>query len=291
MLLHLGIAFLPYSFLRAKADECHMVYRNGGLQVLYSRCKKSGWIDKDLYLKWFSEVFLKAIPAEHPVLLIVDGYKAHVTQEVIQLAAANKILVFCLPAHASHLLQPLDLTLFGLLKRGWVRACTAFHHVTSAVVTQRNFSKIFNIAWNSSNTPDVFRGGFCRSGIYPYNPLAFDFNKLVPSKPSATLSRPGNQPPLASPNPGYESPIGFKCRQLNIHQLNSTQQPSDSQPSVISIHPINQQPAALSSSSGSQPSVFSTLSLANQSLIKSGQRTTSLIIFHQQSVTHRHSLS
>lgn len=143
--------------------------------------QKSGWIDKDLYHKWFTELFLKEIPAERPVLLLVDGHKAHVTQEVILTAAQNQVLVFCLPAHASHLLQPLDLSLFGPLKRGWVRACAAFSHITSAVVHQRNFAKVFNIAWHSSTTPEVVRGGFKRAGIYPFNPTTFDFGKLVPT--------------------------------------------------------------------------------------------------------------
>ena len=146
--------------------------------------QKSGWIEKDLYLKWFKEVFLRSVPAERPILLLVDGHKAHVTMDVIEEAVANKILIFCLPAHASHLLQPLDLSLFGPLKKGWVKACAAFHHLTSVVVNQRNFSKVFNIAWHSSNTPDVIRAGFRRSGIYPFNPQAFDYTRLAPSKPS-----------------------------------------------------------------------------------------------------------
>ena len=73
--------------------------------------QKSGWIDKDLYLQWFKELFLRPIPSERPVLLIMDGHKSHVTEDLILTAAENKILVFCLPAHASHLLQPLDLSL------------------------------------------------------------------------------------------------------------------------------------------------------------------------------------
>ena len=75
--------------------------------------QKSGWIDKDLYLKWLNEVFLKSIPSQRPVMLIVDGHKTHVTPEVIEIALQNKVIVFCLPAHASHLLQPLDLSLYG----------------------------------------------------------------------------------------------------------------------------------------------------------------------------------
>ena len=135
--------------------------------------QKSGWIEKDLFLQWFKELFLKCIPPERPVLLLVDGHKAHVTAELIETATANKVLVFCLPAHSSHLLQPLDLSLFGPLKRGWVQACAAFSHVTCTVINQRNFAKIFNIAWSSSVTPDIIRGGFRRSGIYPYDPSVY----------------------------------------------------------------------------------------------------------------------
>ena len=150
--------------------------------------QKSGWIDKDLYLKWFTELFLKQIPQERPVLLLVDGHKAHVTQEVIEAATRNRVSIFCLPAHSSHFLQPLDLSLFGPLKRGWVKACAAFSHLTSTVMNQRNFAKIFNVAWHSSTTPEVIRGGFKRAGIFPYDPSMFDFEKLAPTIRQSTDS-------------------------------------------------------------------------------------------------------
>ena len=81
--------------------------------------QNSGWIDKDLYLKWFTELFLTSIPAERPILLLVDGHKAHVTQEVIESAAENQVLVFCLPAHSSHLLQryPTIQNLYAIWRR------------------------------------------------------------------------------------------------------------------------------------------------------------------------------
>ena len=169
-------------------------------------------------------MFLKFIPTERPVLLLVDGHKAHVTQDVIEVAVENKILVYCLPAHASHLLQPLDLSLFGPLKKGWVKACAAFHHLTSVVVNQRNFSKIFNVAWHSSNTPDVIMGGFRRSGIYPFDPNKFDYGKLAPSQPSAT-GTPSAPPVTAPVSTGTPS-----SPQLTV--LAQTSTPMTSAPSV-----------------------------------------------------------
>ena len=129
--------------------------------------QKSGWIDRDIYLKWFNELFVPNLPQQRPVLLVVDGHKSHVTEDLINAAIANNVIVFCLPAHASHLLQPLDLSLFGPLKKGWVKACAAFNHISSVVVSQRNFAKIFNLAWQTSVSPEIIQSSFRRSGIYP----------------------------------------------------------------------------------------------------------------------------
>ena len=87
-------------------------------------------------------------------------------------------------------MQPLDLSLFGPLKQGWTKACAAFHHLTLMVVSQRNFAKIFNVAWHTSNTPEVIRGGFRRSGIYPFNPEKFDYGKLAPNNPTSCSAAP-----------------------------------------------------------------------------------------------------
>ena len=43
-------------------------------------------------------------------MLIVDGHVSHVSTEFIQ---------FCLPAHSTHLLQPLDIGVFGPLQHNY----------------------------------------------------------------------------------------------------------------------------------------------------------------------------
>lgn len=37
--------------------------------------QKSGWIDKDIYLKWFNDLFLPSLPPERPVMLLLDGHR------------------------------------------------------------------------------------------------------------------------------------------------------------------------------------------------------------------------
>ena len=49
-------------------------------------------------------------------MLIVDRNASYVSIKFIQFARKHKIVYLCLPAHSTHLLQPLDIGVFGLLK-------------------------------------------------------------------------------------------------------------------------------------------------------------------------------
>ncbi len=110
---------LPSVFIFKKLNSrvCNRVQEGAPAGSLFV-AQKSGWIDKDMFMKWSKEVFLKFIPSKRPALLIIYGHKAHVTLDVIELTTGNKILVFCLTANASHLLQALDLCLVLLRKVG-----------------------------------------------------------------------------------------------------------------------------------------------------------------------------
>ena len=50
-----------------------------------------------------------------------ERLKAHVTWDMIQFALSNDIILFCLPAHGSHVIRPLDVTVLGPMKNGWKR--------------------------------------------------------------------------------------------------------------------------------------------------------------------------
>lgn len=51
------------------------------------------------------------------MLLILDGHSSHLTPEFDQICKDNDIISLFMPAHASHLLQPLDVGYFAVLKR------------------------------------------------------------------------------------------------------------------------------------------------------------------------------
>ena len=84
---------------------------------------QSGWIDQDLFDKWFEKHFLLYAPAARPLLLLIDGHSSHYHPGTIRKAAENKVVIFVLPPNTTHLTQPLDKGCFGPLKSKWSEVC------------------------------------------------------------------------------------------------------------------------------------------------------------------------
>ena len=98
---------------------------------------ESGWMDAKAFLHWFRTVFLPHVKyLEGPKLLLLDGHASHISLELMKLAKENNVILFKLPAHTSHLVQPLDVGVFKTSKAIWKKilhihfASTGFKAVT-----------------------------------------------------------------------------------------------------------------------------------------------------------------
>lgn len=80
-------------------------------EISYAASKR-GWMETDIFYNYFLKVLIPGFGEKRPVLLIYDGHSTHVDEKVVALAAKNDITILKLPAHTSHLLQPLDLAVF-----------------------------------------------------------------------------------------------------------------------------------------------------------------------------------
>ena len=52
-------------------------------------------------------------------LLIVDDHASHVSTEFITFTQKHKIICLCLPPYLTYQLQPLDVSVFGLIKQNY----------------------------------------------------------------------------------------------------------------------------------------------------------------------------
>ena len=86
----------------------------------------SGWMGADLFHEWFNNHFLVHAPSSRPLLLL-DGHSSHYNLNTICMCAEEGIILFCLPPHTTHVLQPLDNGIFFSLKEYWMHECHQFY--------------------------------------------------------------------------------------------------------------------------------------------------------------------
>ena len=122
----------------------------------------NGWTTDELGVEWVKHFNRYTAPRTHGVyrLLILDGHSSHATPEFDQYCTENKIITLCMPAHTSHLLQPLDVGCFSPLKRAYgheiqelarqgvyhidkIDFLTAYTRIRPAVLTQQNIQAGF----------------------------------------------------------------------------------------------------------------------------------------------------
>lgn len=154
----------------------------GALPNSSTRLSPKRWINADLFLEWL-EFFSKNIPPTRPVILIMDSHASHVSPNVLAYAQSNKIILFTMPAHTSHILQPLDVGVFRPLKAAWRAELQKYKtQHPSSVPTHFDFHNFLSPAYERIFTPSNIRAGFEKIGISPLNKDAICPEAIAPSR-------------------------------------------------------------------------------------------------------------
>ena len=129
---------------------------------------ETGWMDAELFEEWFNSHFLVHAPSVRPLLLLLDGHSSHYNPRLLRTAAEKGVILFCLPPHTTHLLQPLDNGAFSSLKNHWQRECQQFYAKhPGKVLNRRNFMSVFHKAWIHGMTISNVMASFRSVGVYP----------------------------------------------------------------------------------------------------------------------------
>lgn len=99
------------------------------------------------------------------MVLVLDGYGAHVQFEFLQYLRDNRIIVIALPSHTSHVLQPLDVSVFGPYK-SYLQS--ELHRVSRIANKLNAFTVgtcILNAYSNAFKVPNI-RSGFFKCGLW-----------------------------------------------------------------------------------------------------------------------------
>jgi hypothetical protein len=150
-----------------------------------------GWTSNLHGLEWLKRVFepITRTKAEGQYrLLICDGHDSHISGSFIAHCLQNRIILLILPPHTSHLLQPLDVAIFGPLKK---RLTVALSHLNQAQLVRiqkfewlEAYIKARTEVFNQSHIEAAWRG----SGLLPFNPQRA--LRTIERSPTPELERP-----------------------------------------------------------------------------------------------------
>ena len=104
---------------------------------------KNGWTSDQTAVEWLKKIFIPMTQLTDPTerrLLVLDGHASHETADFMYLCCQNNIYVLYLPPHTSHVLQPLDLSVFSSLKHSYRKQVGFLSLLTdSSPVGKQNF--------------------------------------------------------------------------------------------------------------------------------------------------------
>ena len=186
-----GIKLPP--FILYKGKHLYNTWTEGGPAGACYGVSQSGWMEELNYLKWFEVQFYPAVKhllATGPVVLFFDGHFSHMGIRLIQKACSLGIHLFCLPPNTTHVLQPLDVGVFGPVKQRW-RVILKTHKIKTKAtnITKERFPSLIQQLWGRSITAEHLQGGFRAVGLVPFSPSAVKPSQLAPSLVAERRSR------------------------------------------------------------------------------------------------------
>ena len=148
---------------------------------------ESGWSNGQIFKDYLENHFLPNVRSRtdnsQPILILFDGHASHCSSTLIEWAQTHNLILFVLPAHTSHLLQPLDVSIFGPFKNFYYSECTSFMRDNiGRNITKYDMCAITCRAYLRAMTPMNIIAGFKKTGIYPLSKESVPPEKLFPSE-------------------------------------------------------------------------------------------------------------
>lgn len=149
----------------------------------------TGWSNTEIFSQYMKEHLSTYLPSrekEH-VLVLYDGHRSHCSLGLIEWAKSENIILFVLPPHCSHILQPIDVSCFGPFEVAWNSACQKYMRESGGrVITKYDVCRLACKVYSSTLTVGNIVSAFKQCGIHPFNASAVSDSLVAPSLTFAT---------------------------------------------------------------------------------------------------------
>ena len=166
----MGWSIPPFFILKAKHHD-EAWYHNNPPDWRIG-VSKNGWTTNELGLAWLKHFIqhTEARTVGSHRLLIIDGHESHKSLEFQNLCEESKIIALCMPPHASHILQPLDVGCFAPLKQAYKNELRdlADSHINH--IDKKAFLATFLAVYDKSVSKSNILSSFRATGLVPLDP-------------------------------------------------------------------------------------------------------------------------
>lgn len=188
-----GVAIPPYFVFPGMRMRTELM--EGATPGATGDVSESGWSNSVIFLQYLQNHFLQHVPGglHEPVLLLLDGHKSHVSVAAVEWAKEHNVILHVLPAHTSHILQPMDVGCYGPLQKIYNNLCHKQMRETSTVILKQDICSLACRAYTKALSAENLQSAFRKCGIYPFNADVVPAEAMAPSYAILTVTHEENQ--------------------------------------------------------------------------------------------------
>ncbi|XP_076666524.1 uncharacterized protein LOC143368051 [Andrena cerasifolii] len=169
----------------------------------------------ELFYEYIANKFYPWVAAcriQLPVILFLDGHVSHMTQPLSAFCHDHHIILVALPPNTTHLMQPMDVTMFSPLKAHWRKEVNAYrieNHVLS--VAKHDFAVLLANVFTKMDLKTILSNGFSACGLHPFVIDKLDLSKVfIRSKNNDSETTTNQEPSLIESFEKYIDPDTLK---------------------------------------------------------------------------------
>lgn len=149
----------------------------------------NGWMTCQTFYEYIVNVFYPFLVKEKiklPVILFIDGHSSHLSLVLSEFCKDKGIILIALLPNSTHIMQPMDVAVFRPLKTAWKNAVHDWRMQNNGNRLGRDdFAPLLSTCIEAV-TVETVQQGFRACGLYPFNPNAPDYQRLVASTNKST---------------------------------------------------------------------------------------------------------
>lgn len=142
----------------------------------------NGWMTCKTFYEYITNIFYQFLLKEKvkfPVILFLDGHTSHLCYALSTFCKEKGIILIALLPNSTHIMQPMDVTVFHPLKTAWKRKIQDWRLKNNGSrLAREDFGPLLKDCISSIKAETVQKG-FKACGLYPFDPNSPNYGRLV----------------------------------------------------------------------------------------------------------------